>query len=86
MTMAVLAKDILIEQETLDTCGLWCPEPIMLVRHCIRKMQASSILKVTATDPSTWRDIPRFCHFIGHTLLDQQKSAQQYIYYIQKKA
>ena len=70
--------------KVLDTSGLLCPEPVMLLHKSIRDMSIGSIIKITATDPSTARDIPKFCHFLGHTLLQQEKNNHTYYYYIRK--
>lgn len=56
----------------LDTQGLICPEPIMLLHRTIRKAQAGEIIHIIATDPATTRDIPNFCRHLGHILLEQQ--------------
>ena len=69
---------------TLDTTGLLCPEPVMMLHNKIRDIDAGDVVKVLATDPSTQRDIPKFCSFLGHQLLAQEQSEQQYIYIIQK--
>ena len=50
---------------TLDTQGLMCPEPVMMLHNAVRDMAAGELLQVLATDPSTQRDIPRFCSFLG---------------------
>jgi len=66
----------------LDTCGLFCPEPIMLLHGKVRELPEGAVLKVLASDPSTRRDIPKFCHFLGHTLLEQQEQAGVLEYWI----
>ena len=68
----------------LDTCGLYCPEPVMLLHNKIRDMQNGEVVQVLATDPSTQRDIAKFCTFLGHQLLDQQQRDAQFIYLIRK--
>ena len=70
----------------LDTLGLTCPEPVMLLHNKIRDMPANTILKVTASDPSTQRDIPKFCNFLGHELLEQKEQGGEYEYVIRKKS
>ena len=45
----------------LDTQGLNCPEPVMMLHQAVRKSSSGTIIKVLATDPSTTRDIPKFC-------------------------
>ncbi|RDB44066.1 sulfurtransferase TusA [Halomonas sp. DQ26W] len=69
-------------QTELDTSGLYCPEPIMLMHNKVRDMQRGEILKVVATDPATARDVPKFCSFLGHELLAKQESDEQYLYFI----
>ncbi|APE29964.1 sulfurtransferase TusA [Halomonas aestuarii] len=66
----------------LDTTGLYCPEPIMLMHNKVRDMQAGEVLKVVASDPATTRDIPQFCRFLGHELLYQQEDDGSYLYLI----
>jgi len=55
-------------QRLLDASGLICPEPLMLVRAELRTMASGELLGITATDPSTSRDLHNFCRFMGHTL------------------
>lgn len=66
----------------LDTSGLYCPEPIMLMHNRVREMQPGSVLKVVATDPATTRDVPKFCNFLGHELLAQSDDDETYLYFI----
>jgi tRNA 2-thiouridine synthesizing protein A len=70
--------------ETLDACGLLCPEPVMMLHNKMRDINAGQILEVIATDPSTVRDIPKFCNFLGHRLLEQAEREKTFVYYIQK--
>ena len=69
----------------LDTSGLYCPEPVMLLHNRIRDIGAGQILLLKATDPSTARDVPRFCAFLGHELLEQSRQGELYLYRIRKK-
>ncbi|MGR6980654.1 sulfurtransferase TusA [Testudinibacter sp. P27/CKL/0425] len=69
---------------TLDTLGLRCPEPVMLVRKAIRHMQDGEVLLVIADDPATTRDIPGFCQFMDHTLLQSETAATPYRYWLKK--
>ena len=70
----------------LDTTGLTCPEPVMLLHNRIREIGEGEVLQVLATDPSTQRDIPKFCAFLGHELLAQSVESDQYSYLIRKGA
>jgi len=66
----------------LDTCGLFCPEPVMLLHGKVRELATGQVLKVLASDPSTQRDIPKFCHFLGHELLAQSEQDGRFEYWI----
>ena len=68
----------------LDTIGLRCPDPVMMIRKTIRNMHTDEIIKVLADDPSTTRDIPSFCQFMDHTLIESQTLEIPYFYVIQK--
>ncbi|SBS33915.1 Sulfurtransferase TusA [Marinomonas spartinae] len=69
----------------LDASGLMCPEPVMMLHVEIKKIEPLEVLKVIATDPSTTRDIPKFCRFLGHTLVKQEQEGDVYYYWIQKR-
>lgn len=58
----------------------------MLLHSKVRDMAAGEVLEVRATDPSTERDIPRFCQFLGHTLIGQQRDDELFLYWIRKKS
>ncbi len=81
MTNECNAIDI---DDTLDTCGLYCPEPVMMLHSKIRDLGSGEVLRVLATDPATTRDIPKFCGFLGHELLHQEHANDQYTYWIRK--
>ena len=68
----------------LDATGLFCPEPVMLLHNKIRDIADGETLRVLATDPSTQRDIPKFCNFLGHELLEQDEFDGEYRYLLRK--
>ncbi len=68
--------------ETLDTTGLYCPEPIMMMHNRVREMAPGQVLEIIATDPATTRDVPKFCTFLGHELIDQREEDGTWRYYI----
>lgn len=72
-------------QYELDTVGLVCPEPVMLLHKTIRKASMGDIIMVMASDPATTRDIPNFCRHLGHELVEQMTLDDgNYRYMIQK--
>lgn len=68
----------------LDTLGLRCPEPVMLLRVAMRKLAVGDTLEVIADDPATTRDIPSFCRFMDHQLLSAETQQLPYRYLIRK--
>ena len=70
--------------QQLDAIGLRCPEPVMMLRLKIRKMADGETLLVSADDPSTARDIPSFCRFMEHELIEQQIKEIPFQYVIKK--
>ena len=68
----------------LDTSGLLCPEPVMMLHKAVKELGDGDIIKVIATDPSTTRDIPKFCLFLGYELIKQESDKKNYFYYIKK--
>ena len=72
-------------EHTLDVCGLFCPEPVMMLHNKIRDIAEGERIEVWATDPATTRDIPKFCSFLGHELLAQEENDGKYVYLLQKR-
>jgi len=74
----------LTADHTLDAIGLRCPEPVMMVRQKIRKIDVGQTLLIIADDPSTTRDIPSFCRFMEHELISVQTQELPFQYIIKK--
>ncbi|MFO7551673.1 MAG: sulfurtransferase TusA [Haliea sp.] len=68
----------------LDVTGLYCPEPVMLLHGSMRDIAPGETLCVIATDPTTLRDIPRFCSFLGHDLLQQVEEGGEILFLLRK--
>ena len=73
----------------LNTRGLRCPEPVMMLHQAIRKSKSGDVVEVFATDNSTSWDIPKFCMHLGHELLLKEESLDEnshteYRYLVQK--
>lgn len=69
---------------TIDVLGLRCPEPLMMVRLKMRKIEAGETLLVVADDPATTRDIPSYCRFIEHELVASETDNAPFKYLIRK--
>jgi len=73
-----------LDAEELDARGLYCPEPVMLLHNKIRDIESGQLLRLIATDPSTTRDVPKFCHFLGHELIESSEQEGRFSYLIRK--
>ena len=71
-------------QESIDAIGLKCPEPVMLLHAAMRRLAPGQELTLRATDPSTERDVPNFCEFLGHALLIARREGDEFFYRIRK--
>lgn len=68
----------------VDATGLKCPEPVMMLHAAIRRAEAGETVLLTATDPSTQRDVANFCEFLGHNLLESTVDEGQFTYRVRK--
>ena len=68
----------------LDALGLRCPEPVMVIRKTVRQLATGDLLEIIADDPATTRDIPSFCRFMEHQLIEAQVETIPYRYLIKK--
>lgn len=75
---------MIAEDVELDTKGLRCPEPLMVLRNRIMDMEPGQVVKVVATDPSTSWDFANFCKFLKHEMLDKTAEDDVYTYWIRK--
>lgn len=81
---SVVSEQESVDALVLDASGLFCPEPVMLLHNKIRDIEAGQLLKLIATDPSTGRDVPKFCLFLGHELLESHEGDGTFTYLIRK--
>lgn len=58
----------------------------MLLHKKIREIGAGEVLTLVATDPSTTRDVPKFCHFLGHELVSSSEDGKTFRYAIRKSS
>ena len=68
----------------LDTSGLRCPEPLMLLRNRMRSLGPGTVLRVRSTDPASVRDFEQFCRFLGHEILRRLDADGRHEFLIRK--
>ena len=68
----------------VDATGLKCPEPVMMLHAAIRRALVGETVLLTATDPSTQRDVANFCEFLGHNLLESKADDGRFTHRVRK--
>lgn len=68
----------------LDTRGLFCPEPVMMLHNLIADVQVGQVIKILATDPSTQRDFTKFCTFLGHEMISIEEVDDEFRFVIKR--
>ena len=69
----------------INAKGLKCPEPIMMLHKAIRESYHGDKIEIYAIDPSTERDIDKFCEFLGHKLLKKEIEQDSFYYLVEKR-
>ena len=69
----------------INAKGLKCPEPIMMLHKAIRESKHGDKIEFFATDPSTERDIDKFCEFLGHKLIKKEIEKDSFYYLVEKR-
>lgn len=76
----------LTDVQTIDLTGLKCPEPVMMLHVRFRQLQQSEQVRIVTTDPTTLRDIPKFCAYLGHSLLAMRSDEEFYEFLVKNGA
>ena len=58
----------------------------MMLHNLFRDIGPGEVVEVWATDPATTRDIPKFCSFLGHELLEQDERNGKFFYLLRKRS
>jgi len=69
----------------LDARGLSCPLPILRTKKALTDLASGQVLKVTATDPGSIKDMQAFATQTGNALLSQAEAGKEYVFFLRKK-
>ncbi len=69
----------------LDARGLNCPLPILKTKKSLSGMTSGQVLKITATDAGSIKDMQSFSAQTGNELLSSAMEDGLYIFYMKKK-
>lgn len=68
----------------IDTSGLNCPLPLLKTKKALATMSEGERLRVIATDPGAFIDIPVYCEISNHKLIDSSESDNELIFILEK--
>lgn len=68
----------------LDARGLNCPLPILRTKKTLADLGSGQVLKVSATDPGSVKDMQAFARQTGNELLSSAESGGEYIFLLRK--
>ena len=71
--------------QTLDTCGLLCPLPVLKARKRLQSLPDGARLRVLADDPAARIDFPHFCAEQGHGLVGEADLADGVLEFVIRK-
>lgn len=66
--------DIPEPSKTLDTIGLYCPQPLFMTREGIDGIEVGEVLEVLADDPAAEEDLKSFAKRTGNELISIEKN------------
>jgi tRNA 2-thiouridine synthesizing protein A len=58
--------------DDIDALGLLCPLPVLRLRKRLLALPPGATVRLRATDPASWIDVPHFCAQSGHALLSAE--------------
>jgi len=56
--------------QSIDTCGLRCPMPLLRAKQALKAMTVGDLLEVLATDPSAKGDFDAMLKHLPHELVN----------------
>lgn len=69
---------------SLDTRGLFCPEPLFEVRNFSESLEIGQCFKVLADDPAAEEDLKRWAKRTETKLVEFEKDGDDLIFYFKK--
>ena len=68
----------------MDLRGLHCPVPVLRTQSRMAKLKAGDVVRVLASDPSSWNDFPLFAKRKGYDLFSAEKVDGDFVYCLRK--
>jgi tRNA 2-thiouridine synthesizing protein A len=71
--------------EKLDTKGMMCPMPIVMLTKKMKTMSSGQTLELVADDEGALEDVPAWVSRTGNKLVEQKSDSGKYYFTIEKK-
>lgn len=68
----------------LDTRGNNCPMPILRTKKAIDELSTGGILRISASDPGSVKDMEAFCRQTGNELIQSQQEGDIFTFLVRK--
>jgi tRNA 2-thiouridine synthesizing protein A len=68
----------------LDTRGNNCPMPILRTKKAINELSTGGVLKISASDPGSVKDMEAFCRQTGNELIQTQEEGSIFTFLVRK--
>lgn len=66
----------------VDAKGMYCPIPIVKLKKATKTMNPGQVLKLTATDPGSKRDVPAWASKTGAEILESSEENGEFTFVI----
>lgn len=70
--------------QQLDATGMLCPMPLLKMKLALKNMAEGEILRLTADDSGSLRDIPLYIHKSNHSMIEMETCSDVYQFLIKK--
>lgn len=68
----------------LDARRLNCPLPILRTKKMLNELTSGQVLKVSATDPGSVKDMQAFAKQTGNELISSSEAGGEYVFMLRK--
>jgi len=67
----------------LDCRGMFCPLPIVQLKKATKTMKPGQVLRLTATDPGSAKDVPSWASKTGNRVVEASEDSGVYTFLIE---
>jgi len=82
---SVCKENVMEYDKELDARGLNCPLPILRTKKSLSELAAGQVLKVSATDPGSVKDMQAFAKQTGNELVSTAEVGGEYVFMLRKR-